>query len=223
MTSILFAVLAVIHLALTVVLARRAWVERSWYLAMLAVVTLGLVYDNGMVAVGRLIGEGPLLEALNLTRFVVHALVTPLLIIVGFGLARRAGAGWAQRRWVHAAFCVLATLLIGYGIVFELVGLELVPGGDGDAVSYSAADAAAPVPAITVIVVLIAVGIAIIRRGGLWMTIGSVAMFVAAAIPSLPLVVANAGEVALVVGLALTGMLPPTPLGRAEESRAGTR
>lgn len=33
-------------------------------------------------------------------------------------------------------------------------------------------------------------------------------MFVAAAIRSLPLVVANAGEVALIVGLVLTGMLP---------------
>lgn len=219
MTSLLFAILAAIHLVITVVLVRRALAERSWYLALLALVALGLVYDNGMVAVGRFIGEGPVLESLNLPRFIIHALVTPVLIIVGFGLARRAGAGWAQRRWVHGAFCALATVLIGYGVVTELIGLQLEPGGEGDAVSYSAANPSLPVPSITVIVVLIAVGVAIIRRGGVWMTIGSVAMFVAAAIGSLPLVVANIGEVALIVGLMLTGMLPVPHRDRQDAPR----
>src|SRR5690606_28544598 len=157
MTSFLFAVVTAIHVALGAWAIRRARADRSWYLALVALVTVGLVYDNGIIAVGRLIGEGPLLQALNHPRFVIHALVTPTLVIVGVGLARRCGAAWARRRWVHAVFCLVATALIGYGIATEVVGLQLVVERDGDALRYSAAESAPPIPSIITILVLIAV------------------------------------------------------------------
>ncbi|MBR8741667.1 hypothetical protein [Nocardiopsis sp. MG754419] len=210
MTSLLFATVTAMHAVLTVWLARRAWTDRSPYLAMVALVTLGLVYDNGIVAVGRLVGEGAVLEALNLPRFLVHALITPLLIIAAVGLARGAGAPWARLRWVHGAFCSLATALIVYGLLFEVVGLELVAGREGDALRYTAVDPSPPIPSIAAIVVLIIVGVALWRRGGGWMGVGAALMFVAAALPSLPLVVTNMGEVALIVGLALTAVRPVT-------------
>lgn len=208
MTSLLFAVVTVVHVLLSVWVIRRAWLDRSWYLVLVAALTIGLVYDNGMVAVGRFIGEGPLLEALNHPRFVIHALITPTLVIVAVGMARRCGAAWARKRWVHAVFCLVATALIVYGVVTEVLGLELEVERDGDAVRYSAVEASAPIPSIVAIVVLIAVGIAVWRRGGYWMAIGAAIMFVAAAIQSLPLVLANTGEVALVVGLVLTATRP---------------
>ena len=39
--------------------------------------TAGLVWDNGVIGIGKYIGEGDLLEGLNVTRFWVHALATP--------------------------------------------------------------------------------------------------------------------------------------------------
>lgn len=208
MTSLLFAMVTVIHAGLTVWLARHAWITRSPYSLLIALVAFGLVYDNGIVAIGRLIGEGTLLENLNLPRYWIHALITPLLIIAAVGLARRIGALWAQRRWVHGAFCSLATALVLYGLLFELVGLELAAGREGDALRYSAVESAPPIPSIATIVVLLVVGAVLARRGGAWMGAGAAIMFAAAAVPSLPLLVANLGEVALIVGLALTATRP---------------
>src|SRR5699024_5006927 len=62
-------------------------------------IVAGLVYDNAVLATGRLIGEGPLLEALNLGRFWIHALVTPLLVVFAWHAITRTGAGWARTRW----------------------------------------------------------------------------------------------------------------------------
>ncbi|WP_017585874.1 hypothetical protein [Nocardiopsis ganjiahuensis] len=211
MVSLLFAAVAAIHAALTGWLARRAWTDRSPYLALVALVTLGLVYDNGIVAVGRLVGEGALLEGLNHPRFLVHALVTPLLIIAAVGLARRAGAPWARPRWVHGAFCALATALIAYGLAFEVSGLELAAGREGDALRYTAVESSPPVPSIAAILVLVLVGSALLRRGGVWMGVGAAVMFAAAAAPAVPLVLANLGEVALIVGLCVTATRPVAP------------
>lgn len=214
MTSLLFAMVTVIHSGLALWLARHAWIARSPSSLMAALVAFGLVYDNGIVAIGRLIGEGALLENLNLPRFWIHALITPLLIITAVGLARRLGAPWARSKWVHGAFCSLATALVLYGLLFELVGLELAADREGDTLRYSAVDSAPPIPSIAVIVVLIIVGAALARRGGAWMGAGAAIMFAAAAVPSLPLLVANLGEVVLIVGLGLTATRP-TPEERA--------
>lgn len=54
-------------------------------------VVAGLVYDNGLLAAGHLIGTGPLLEGLNLARFWIHALVL-IVVVVGAML-------WKKERW----------------------------------------------------------------------------------------------------------------------------
>jgi len=77
------------------------------------IVTLGLVYDNGIIAAGSLIGTGPLLEALNWPRYVIHAFATPLLVMVSFDLARRFGLRWAELPQWRTAFWVFTVQLIG--------------------------------------------------------------------------------------------------------------
>ena len=49
-----------------------------------------LVYDNLVIGAGRFIGDGPLLEGLNLARVWIHALVTSVLVARALHTLRRA-------------------------------------------------------------------------------------------------------------------------------------
>jgi hypothetical protein len=199
--SLAYALFAAVHAVLAVLLARAAVGRRSVPLGLAALVAAGLVYDNGVVAAGRLIGEGGLLMALNHPRFVIHALLTPLLIVTAVGLARACGAGWARARAVHVlAWC------LALGLVY---GLELAAAPEGDALRYSAAHTAPPVPAIVTVVALLAAGLATVRRGGAWMAGGAAAMFAASAVHSAPMAIANLGEVAFLAGIAMTAHRTP--------------
>ncbi|NJN79853.1 MAG: hypothetical protein HC797_04930 [Anaerolineales bacterium] len=80
------------------------------------IVLFGLMYDNLMIAIGSFIGEGALLKNLNAGRFFIHALITPTMMIFGFGVLRKAGVKWAQGKMAHILICVFATLLIGLGV-----------------------------------------------------------------------------------------------------------
>lgn len=204
MASVLFGVFALLHVCLATWLMRMAITKRASHVALVAAVAVGLVYDNGIVAVGALIGPGELLRDLTLPRFLAHALVTPLLVIAAVGLARGADAAWAHSRWVHTLFWCVASALICYGVLVDVTGLDLVAVREGGTLRYTAAEPAAPVPAIVTILVLLTVGAALIRRGGVWMAAGAVTMFVLSSLPSAPLAVGNMGEVALLLGLAIT-------------------
>jgi hypothetical protein len=191
MVSVIFAVLAVGVLGVGLAAARlRAWA--------VTVVAGALVYDNGVIALGRPLGEGDLLEGLNAGRFVGHALFTPLLIIVGAGLVR-AGKG-------ISAAAGLAAVLVALGVYTDIVRLRLVPERYADTLRYVNDNAAGPpVPAVVAILVLIGVGVVLWRRDGWpWVFAGAVAMFVAAgagfAVPWL----GNLGELVLLTTVVLT-------------------
>lgn len=217
MVSLVFAVFSLLHLCLTVWLVRLALVRRSAFIWPVVAVAAGLVYDNGVVALGSTLGPGEPLLALSLPRFVVHALATPLLIVFALGAARDLGLTWARRRMVQAGFWLLTAALIVYGVVADLVGLTLVPEREGDALRYTAAESVAPIPSVVTIVVLLVVGAALLVRARTgWMLLGAALMLAASAVPDAPLVVGNLGEIALIAGLALTarkmGRSPvPTP------------
>lgn len=60
-------------------------------------IILALIYDNGIIAFGKWIGEGELLETLNLLRFWTHAFLTPLLVLFATGTLKESGVLWAQK------------------------------------------------------------------------------------------------------------------------------
>lgn len=212
MVSLVFAVFCLVHLCLTLWLVRLALARRSAHIWPAAAVAVGLVYDNGVVALGAVLGTGGPLLALSLPRFAVHALVTPVLIVFALGAARDLGLAWARRRLARVGFWLLTAVLIVYGVVADLVGLTLMPEREGDALRYTAAESVAPIPSMVTIVVLLAVGTALLVRARTgWMLLGAVLMLAASAVPDAPLAVSNVGEVVLIAGLALTarGMGPP--------------
>ncbi|MET7422619.1 hypothetical protein [Dactylosporangium sp. NPDC005555] len=199
MVSLIYAVLAAGTLGAGIAAVRlRAWV--------VVVVAAALVYDNGVIAAGRLVGEGAALEGLNVGRYVGHALFTPLLIVVGAGLAHGG----------RKVLTVLAGLLVALGIWTDIVRLRPVPERYADTLRYVNDNAAGPpVPAIVAILVLIGVGVVLWRRDGWpWLFAGAVAMFAAAAAGFAVPWLGNLGELVLLTTVVLsvrTATVPPKP------------
>jgi hypothetical protein len=173
---------------------------------LVALICLGLAYDNLAVAVGRLLGFGGTLEAVSAPRFWIHALLTPLLIIACGMLAARLGVGWAASRPAAVAGGVLVVALIALGVVEDVAKLELAPTEYADLVRYTnEGSEGPPIPSIVTILVLFALGVAVWRTAGSpWLCLGSLTMFVAAAAGSSHVWVANLGELALQVSIVAT-------------------
>jgi hypothetical protein len=183
MLTALYLVLAALFAYLTWQSSRVYGQRRSSHTLLLSVVLAGLVYDALVIALGRFIGQGGLLSILNLGRFAVHALFTPLLMIFAFGVLRRAGIGWAQGKAAHAAVCVAATLLVLLGGYAELVGVDMQPRVVMDTLRYvnEGGMKGPPVASLLTMLFLLVAGVILWRRVG-WMALalGSLVMFVAA-------------------------------------------
>ncbi|GIH02416.1 hypothetical protein Rhe02_04830 [Rhizocola hellebori] len=82
MVTAFFAFTAIVMVAYA---AGALWL-RAW---LAGLVCAALAYDNACIAVGSAIGEGSTLQTLNAGRFWAHALITPLMVVVGWRLAAR--------------------------------------------------------------------------------------------------------------------------------------
>jgi hypothetical protein len=171
-----------------------------------AVVCAALVYENGVLAAGVLLGEGDLLRTLNVGRYVGHALFTPLLIPAGALLAARFGVAWFARPPARAAVTALTAAMVLLGVWLEVVRLEPVARRTGGVLRYAnAAAVGPPVPALVAIVALVVVGAVVWRRAGWpWLFAGAVAMFVAAGAGVRLVWPQNLGELALQSALVAT-------------------
>ncbi len=198
-THIMIGVLMVILLIVALRQLRRKF--NSYGLIIIAI-TAGLVWDNFILGFGGMIGYGETLKTLNAPRFITHALLTPMLIIYAFGMARMIGLKWAQSRAWHIAFCVLATALIALGSVQDIFNLKLVPyEADAQVLGYRndfVLFRGPPIPAVVAIIVVIVVGALMLWRARWgWLIAGGALMFVGAmAMLRFP-VVGNIGELAL--------------------------
>jgi hypothetical protein len=169
-----------------------AGVRRLWLLAVIAV---ALFWDNAIIAAGSTIGTGDLLIGLSVPRYVAHAVLTPLLILVVFGIA-----ALRRRPWVW----VLTGLLIAAGVYFEIIRLHLEPRTYADTLRY-VNTAGMPLPAIMTDLVLIGIGVILWRRDKLpWLFLGAVAMFVAAGAGFNAPWLGNLGELVLIGAILLT-------------------
>lgn len=175
----------------------------------LLLVIAALVYDNAVLALGRFIGEGTLLENLSFPRFYLHAFFTPLLVLFALSSLRRAGVDWAFKKWANLLFYGLTLSLIIYELLIEMQGLDLVSGWEYGVLSYSNATASNGIPLMVLIVsvVLIIASLYVWRKQQWpWFFIATVIMFVGNAIP-FPLpsaAITNAFELILLIGLFFT-------------------
>lgn len=201
-----------IHLGFAVVLAglfiyvlRLQGVPKFPRLLLLVVIG-PLVYDNAISGIGFLIGEGQVLKALNIPRFVLHVFATPLICVIAYEIARGFGVAIAERAGTQWVVWGLVALLILIGFLQELTPLHLVPKTHLGSLRYSHPVPSPPIAAIVANFFAIAASILIWRKSG-WpgLFITSLLMLLAGGIPQklLGLLPGNAGEIIFMTGFML--------------------
>ena len=197
MLTVIYLIMAAIHLVFTVY-AVRLWLRnRSIYTGLAAAVLAGLFYDNFIIGIGAFIGEGSLLQSLNWLRFAIHAFLTPTLIMFVVAIAIKFGVEWAKTSWAYIAFGILTLLMIGLGVYVDIIQLDLAPILEDGTLRYAHAESAGPpIPAIVTIIVMMIIGV-FVWRTGKWsvLFLGSLAMFILAGAGASILVLSNIGEV----------------------------
>lgn len=173
---------------------------------LLGAISLGVAYDNIAVAVGRLVGYGDTLSAINLPRFWIHAIAVPLLIVVAGNLVGRLGVEQARTRNVTLGGWALVVMLMVIGFVEDVVRLDLEPEDAGDALRYvNAGFDGPPLPAIITVLAILVLGVMAFRYAGFpWLFVGALVMLIAAPIGSMLLWVGNLGELVLMLSMLVT-------------------
>ena len=222
MSAYLFPIYSLVHLVVLIWCLRLARLYRAPGALLVAMIAAGLVYDNGIIALGSTIGIGPLLETLSWPRFALHAVATPFMMIAVTRMAVAGGIRWAAGRAWQITVWVLVIGGIIEGSFAHLIGLELEPVCFNGIVRYTSNVSPAmfcyegqlattgggpPIPSIVGNFVTLIFGFALWRRHGwLWLMSGSLIMFVAASVPTsgFGLAPGNAGEVVLLLSYAAT-------------------
>lgn len=170
-----------------------------------AAVLVGLIFDNIILALGSPLGPGNFLRALSAPRYWIHAIGTPLLILLVLEIGSRCGLSWTQRRrWT---WTLLAFVGIGFGLGNDGFGQKLKYSTSGGVARYAnEAVKGPPVSSIAVIIIMITVSVMIWQRGySPMMAVCSLVMLVGAAVgASFPLL-GNLAECFFVIAL-LAGM-----------------
>lgn len=159
--------------------------ELAKWSSVIYIVILPLIYDNLILATGKWIGEGELLESLNFSRFCLHALITPLLVMYSIGTLRESGIEWAKKKWLVIVGIIYTIGLMVLEFSIEVVGLEIEVVKEYGVVSYSNVEEATGPPIMVLLVTLILiVASAIVWKKTKWplFFIGAVVMTIGSAV-----------------------------------------
>lgn len=144
----------------------------------LLLVIFGLVYDNLIIALGRFIGEGNVLESLSYVRFWLHALFTPTLILFAWSIYFRTGLPWAKKMYWKVLAYLMTIGLIFYELFASVKGLKLEPIWKNGVLTYeSAGQPGSPYMVIIITLVLGIIGLLLMKKFRFfWLLIGTLIM-----------------------------------------------
>ncbi len=221
-SAYLFPLYSLVHFLVVICCLRLARTDHSPGALLVAMIAAGLVYDNGVIALGTYIGAGSILEALSWPRFALHALLTPFMMIAATRIAVAGGVRWAATRtWTIVVWMLVVGGIIE-GAFAHLIGLQLEPACFNGVLRYTGnlnpaqfcfegqvagEGGGPPIPSIVGNFLTLIIGFALWRRNDwIWLMAGALVMFVAAAIPisGFGMVPGNGGEVVLLVAYAAT-------------------
>jgi lipoprotein signal peptidase len=169
-------------------------------------VIVGLIYDNGIIAIGQLIGEGEILKRLNLARFWIHAFFTPLLVLFSWKTLEQGEVLWAKKPLSKFSAYALTFSLVLFELFTEVSGLHLVANMENGVLSYSSDEPSSGPPVMVLIVSLVLLVASIIiwsKQKWKWFFAGSLAMIIGSAV-SLPIdsrAITNFFELGLITSL----------------------
>ena len=127
MLTVIFLFSALLHIVF-LALGIRLWRKnRSIYTAIILAVIAGLAYDNFIIGIGSFVGEGDLLRQLNFVRFVVHGVVTPLMIMFGWGDGGKIRSGLGEQTGRILGVCRVDNLNDGVGYLHRDCDLKFIP------------------------------------------------------------------------------------------------
>lgn len=205
MGNLLFLLYACIYAYLIIYAYRLTPVKDLHYKFFLAVL-FALFYDCLICAIGFLVGEGRLLEALNFLRFAMHVFITPTLCYIAFKLAQKMQVPVAQSKAAEIVVWFLIAIFIVWGFLHDIAPMDLKPVVFFGVLAYSHATPSVPIPVILINVFVIIVSVCIWKKTG-WPVLffTSVAMMCIAAIQikELGQLPGNAGEILFMYGFLL--------------------
>ncbi|MBO1512626.1 hypothetical protein [Metabacillus bambusae] len=162
MDTVIYLLLTIAYIVLFILgilLAKyHSWINIG---NVLLIVILALFYDNGILAFGKYWGEGDLLRALNQTRYWLHALFTPLLVLFAWHTLVNANLQWAKKRIVQWLVIILTLCLIIIELVTVVWGISLEPIWKYGVLSYKNVGNGSPFMIIGVSIMLLITSIII--------------------------------------------------------------
>ncbi|WP_185763260.1 hypothetical protein [Niallia circulans] len=173
-------------------------------------VVIGLLYDNGVITIGRFLGESNLNEQLNILRFLLHGLFTPFLTFYAWAAVNKTNISLTRSISFKIAPYVLTTILIIVELYKEIIGLQIAPKWEYGVLTYSSVNSGGPpiMVIVVAIILLIASIIVLVKQKWVWFFIGSLVMIVMNAI-KLPVnsgAITNLSEVILIMSLLATSL-----------------
>lgn len=180
--AVITAALAIVECIITVLLFADAAKKKSIPVLLMALITLGLTIDAGVMALGSVIPEG-ILPVCSRIRFVAHGLLVPLnLALCGYAL-RWEGTKKLAVVWVITAIICVLGAASGFARVLELrefAGIVRHAAGDSTPVW---ADKINRLLSFGTVLPLIAAGVAVIvKEKNPWLFLSGLLMFVFAAL-----------------------------------------
>lgn len=162
-TAIYFLLSAayIIIFIIGILLAKHyGWINIS---NVILIIILALLYDNGILALGKYVGEGQLLRSLNQMRYWLHAFVTPLLVLFAWHTLVNANLQWAKERIIQSLVILLTLCLIIFELITIVPSIPLEPAWNNGVLSYKKGEEAdgPPIMIIGVSIMLLVTSIII--------------------------------------------------------------
>jgi hypothetical protein len=198
MLTALYLLAAALQVVLAALMFRLYQRSRSPYALIPLFVMLALMADNFIIGIGRFIGEGETLKAINSIRFITHALFTPWMLVFTLDIARRAGLQWARSNGAKYFFWGLALVMCALGVYMDIVQLRMEPVIEEETLRYrNAGHVGPPIPSIVVILVMTIVGLHLwIKTKTSWVFVGALIEFICAPLGFRFPIIGQFGEVA---------------------------
>lgn len=212
MDSVIYSALALIYLILVIRSTTQLSRNRYWlnYSIFQIFVLFCLAYDNGIIAIGNLIGEGELLKNLSIARFWLHAFATPTLILAGFYILHCSGVKFSKHMIAHVATWLITIGLIIYQIVSSTIHeVENVTAIKEFGVLRYVSESYTGPPFMVIIVgfLLLLIGIIVlVKQESVWLFVGTIILFVGQGlhIPVASTAITNVFELVLMLSIWIT-------------------